>query len=76
MLCVDCHSPIFPERIEAVPDATCCVSCLRLKGDVAQKRGFLRFDHKTGGTLEVVSPEQFQRMRELPNNIEERVSRL
>lgn len=53
-----------------------CVSCLKRAGDVPQKRGRLVFDHKTGGQLEVLSPQQFEKMQELPNSIEERVSRL
>jgi hypothetical protein len=34
------------------------------------------FDHKTGGRIEVVSEKLHQEMKELPNSIEERVSRL
>ncbi len=76
MNCAKCHQPIPPERLAAVPDATLCVSCLRAGGDVPQKRGRMVFDHKTGGQLEVLSPEQFETMKALPGNIEERVSRL
>jgi hypothetical protein len=53
-----------------------CVSCLKATGDVPAKKGRLVFDHKTGGQLEVLSPQQFKTMQELPGNIEERVSRL
>lgn len=74
--CLGCGQPIPPERLEAIPDAVKCVPCLKKSGDVALKRGRMVYDHKTAGALEVCSGEQLQRMRELPNNIEERVSRL
>jgi hypothetical protein len=76
MTCTKCNQPIALERLEAVPDATMCVVCLKLTGDVQTRRGYARYDHKTAGELEVVSQEQFQRIRELPGAIQDRVSRL
>lgn len=76
MLCKKCSQPIPAERMEAIPDAVLCVPCLRQAGDVPIKRGRMVYDHKTAGAIEIVTPEQHQRMRELPDNIEERVSRL
>jgi DnaK suppressor protein len=29
--CEDCHGEIAPDRLEAVPDATLCISCQRLR---------------------------------------------
>jgi Prokaryotic dksA/traR C4-type zinc finger len=76
MNCVHCNKPIPQERLDAIPDATTCVSCLKATGDVPRKKGRLVFDHKTGGQIEVLSPNQFETMRDLPNVISERVSRL
>jgi len=76
MNCSRCKNPIPQERLDVVPDATMCVSCLKKAGDVPTKKGRLVFDHKTGGQLEVLSPKQFEAMQDLPNAIDERVSRL
>lgn len=76
MNCTKCNQPIAPERLEAVPDATMCVDCLKLTGDVQARRGYMRYDHKTAGELEVVSPDQLQRIRELPGAVQDRFSRL
>jgi len=76
MNCVICNQPIPEERLAAVPDATHCVRCLAAAGDAPRLRGVMVYDQKTGGRIEVASPEAFQRLRETPAVIEERLSRL
>jgi len=76
MNCTSCKGLIPPERLEAVPDATMCVKCQSQKGDVPKKKGVMVYYHKTGGEIQVVSDSQLQKMKELPGEIDERVSRL
>jgi RNA polymerase-binding transcription factor DksA len=72
MNCASCHQPIPQERLEALPGTTRCVKC----SDTRKVKGALIFEHKTGGSLQVVSEEQQQRMRAAEDSIEGRVSRL
>jgi len=37
--CEECGQPIPKKRLEAVPDATLCVDCLELRGDVPRYLG-------------------------------------
>jgi len=76
MTCYACGNPIPKERLEAIPDATHCIDCLKAKGDVTRKVGRLVFDHKTGGTLQVSTPEQLAALKSAEDSVEERVSRL
>ncbi len=73
--CKGCGRPIPPERLEALPEATRCVECVRAGGD-PRVRGRNVYDHKTGGSAEVLSAEQFQAAKRAEESVEERVSRL
>jgi hypothetical protein len=61
--CHVCAQPIPAERLEAIPDATHCVGCLKSKGDIPRKVGRSVYEHKTAGCLEVVTPSQLEALR-------------
>jgi hypothetical protein len=76
MNCTRCNQLISPERLAAVPDATLCVVCLQAAGGVPRKRGHVVFDHKTAGTIELVSGDELKKLQAAEQSVEERVSRL
>lgn len=56
MNCVSCSFTIDPERLDAIPGTLVCGPCARQ--GVQQKsrpRGVMTFDHKTGGTIQIIS---------------------
>lgn len=67
-----CGNAIPQERLDALPGTTSCVKC----STVPRKVGRLVYEHKTGGSLQVLEPEQAAAMREAESAVEERVSRL
>jgi hypothetical protein len=42
---------IPPERLAAVPDTDLCVTCQKVRGDVARVQGYMSWEHKTAPTL-------------------------
>lgn len=58
MECTGCPRDIEPERLEALPTTKICSRCAR-EINVPRPHGILCFDGKTGGTLQVVSKENF-----------------
>ena len=63
MKCSSCNFDIEPARLETLPDTCVCSSCARNgKGQVAMK-GVMVFGHKTGGSIQVISPEAFKDWR-------------
>lgn len=65
MNCARCDKEIPPERLEALPDTKICVPCVMKDGDVPLKKGRLAFDCKTNGEIDIVTPDQFERLNEL-----------
>ena len=60
MNCVRCNNAIELERLEAIPTTRACCSCAQKGVDQKpQPKGVLCFDHKTGGSIQIVSPENF-----------------
>ena len=69
MYCKMCASLIEQERLEIVPDTSFCAPCAQKVQPVRAKKAFLSFDHKTGGVLQVMSAEDYDRNRKyfIPN---------
>lgn len=58
MDCTGCDSQIEPERLEALPATKICSRCAR-NINIPRPHGILCFDGKTGGTLQIVSKDNF-----------------
>jgi len=63
--CVRCGKPIDPLRLELLPNVDTCVQC---SGEV-KKLGMMTFSHKTGGEVNILTPEQFEDMKRLDRKI-------
>jgi hypothetical protein len=64
MNCNCCSKQIEVERLEALPDTRLCIACAQANANKTSTiKGIMCFDHKTGGTLQVVSSEQFKEYR-------------
>ena len=64
MNCINCTLPIEQERLEAIPTTKVCVCCAkRGAGQAAKVRGVMVFDHKTGGSIQVINEETFKDWR-------------
>lgn len=62
MNCTACTLPIESERLEILPTTRVCSSCAHNMKQVRPK-GIIVFDHKTGGSIQVVSEESFKDFR-------------
>jgi len=62
MNCVTCTFPIELERLEILPTTRVCSSCAHSMKQVRPK-GIMTFDHKTGGTIQIISDESFKDFR-------------
>ena len=62
MNCVNCILPIELERLEILPTTRVCSSCARNAKQV-RPRGVMTFDHKTGGTIQIISEDAFKDFR-------------
>lgn len=63
MICKVCQNNIEATRLEALPETKVCISCARKGHNQTSIKGIMCFDHKTGGTLQVVSPDNFSEYR-------------
>lgn len=54
MNCTLCDKPLPPERLEALPNTTKCVSCVVKNGDVPHKVGRMSYAHKTAGEIDIM----------------------
>lgn len=62
MNCVNCILPIESERLEILPTTRVCSCCARNMKQIRPK-GIMTFDHKTGGTIQIMSEESFKDRR-------------
>lgn len=59
--CKCCASAIELERLNIVPNTTFCAPCAQKLQPVKPNKGYLSFDHKTGGTLQILSAEDYEK---------------
>jgi len=60
MNCNSCSNIIEFERLEALPTTKLCIGCAQAHAKNSKTvRGIMCFDGKTGGTIQIVTPEQF-----------------
>jgi hypothetical protein len=58
MNCATCTFPIELERLEVLPTTLVCSSCARQGAQQKSRpRGVMTFDHKTGGTIQIISED-------------------
>ena len=58
MNCASCTLPIELERLEVLPSTLVCSHCARQGAQQKSRpRGVMTFDHKTGGTIQIISEE-------------------
>ena len=63
MICKVCNNLIEQERLEALPTTACCIKCAHKHNFVKPRKGIMVFDSKTGGELQVMSHDKFERTR-------------
>ena len=63
MICRLCNGLIEPERLEIVPNTVACSSCAKKHNLGVARKGRMIFDHKTGGTLQIMSEQLFNNTR-------------
>lgn len=62
MNCANCTRPIEAERLEILPKTLVCSGCAHNLKQTRPK-GIMTFDHKTGGTIQIMSEESFKDRR-------------
>ena len=67
--CKCCASLIESERLEILPNTSFCAPCAQKIQPEKAKKGFLSFHHKTGGVLQVMSAEDYDKNKKyfIPN---------
>jgi RNA polymerase-binding transcription factor DksA len=64
MICRICNNFIEPERLEILPNTVACAGCANKHNLGTPRLGRMVFDHKTGGTLQIMSQETFNNTRQ------------
>jgi hypothetical protein len=59
--CKCCASFIEEERLQILPDTVFCSPCAQKIQPVKPRKGILCFDHKTGGTLQTMSADYYDK---------------
>lgn len=61
MICRTCTGNIEPERLEILPNTVFCSGCANKYNFVKPRKGIMVFDHKTGGTLQTMSADYYEK---------------
>jgi hypothetical protein len=61
MYCKSCANQIEEERLEILPNTLLCAQCAIRLNIVKPRKGIMVFDHKTGGTLQTMSAEFYDK---------------
>ena len=59
--CKCCASLIEEERLEILPDTTFCSPCAQKLQPVKPRKGIMVFSHKTGGELQTMSDDFYNK---------------
>ena len=64
-----CASSIEEERLEILPNTVFCASCAQKIQPVAPRKGIMVFSHKTGGELQTMSADYYEKNKKyfVPN---------
>ncbi len=61
MYCKCCGYSIEPERLNILSNTLFCASCANKLNIVKPRKGIMVFDHKTGGTLQTMSADFYDK---------------
>ncbi len=61
MICRCCNNQIETERLEVLPNTLFCSACARQYNFVKPRKGIMVFEHKTGGTLQTMSADYYDK---------------
>jgi hypothetical protein len=69
MYCKHCANQVEQERLNILPNTVFCASCAQTLNVVKPRKGILVFDHKTGGTLQTMSADFYEKNKQyfIPN---------
>lgn len=69
MYCKSCANKIEQERLDILPDTLLCACCARTLNVVKPRKGIMVFDHKTGGSLQTMSHDFYEKNKKyfVPN---------
>lgn len=69
MNCRMCSQPIEPERLEILPNTVACAACANKHKLGTPRKAYMSFDHKTGGTIQIVSAKYYEENKKyfIPN---------
>jgi hypothetical protein len=69
MNCRICTGAIEPERLEILPNTVACSACANKHKLGVPRKGYMSFDHKTGGTIQIVSAKYYDENKKyfIPN---------
>jgi len=56
--CRRCNTLIEQGRLQVISDTEVCSRCAVI-ANVPKNKGYMSFDHKTGGVVQVVDPQEF-----------------
>jgi RNA polymerase-binding transcription factor DksA len=70
MNCRCCNNQIEPERFEILPNTLFCSKCAHQHNFIKPRKGVLVFTHKTGGELQTMSADYFEKNKQyfIPQN--------
>jgi hypothetical protein len=60
MYCRTCSQQIELARITILPNTLFCSSCAKKHNFIKPKKGIMVFDHKTGGTIQIMSEKSYK----------------
>lgn len=63
MICRCCNNQIEPERLEILPSTVFCAPCARKNDFVKPRKGIMVYTHKTGGELQTMTADYFEKNR-------------
>jgi len=63
--CKYCNQPIPEGRVEALPNIQTCLPCKQEHEGEQRIMGHMVYNHKTGGEIQVVTPQQFDDLQRL-----------
>jgi hypothetical protein len=61
MFCKVCARAIEQERIDVLGVTSFCAPCAQKLQPVKPRKGYMSFDHKTGGVLQTLSAEDYEK---------------
>lgn len=58
--CGVCCKPIEQERLQILPSTIFCAPCAQKHNKTQARKGIMVYEHKTGGTLQMMSAQYYE----------------